>query len=399
MSKNRAKEELASQKTAEKQQLDASRLNIAMSKNRAKEELASQKTAEKQQLAASRLNITMARQREAAAAKFDKDAVTFKKDMSFLMMPLFNPGSVWATLFSGRQTFSAMSTEHGKAFRAEHMGGMSAEKATAILVGGATLLGFAVKGMTAAVGVLSKVLHDFVSGIRDSYDKARQLYAKALMSGLGLGFTTKRGVMASIIGVSEEDVLKFGDAMKYLNPKLEWATSNLAKTAPALAQVSYDFKILETDMEAMYATIGADLAPALEDLTHWFEVITQMATELYKQLPKDSTDSFAENTGQSLLNAVFGNAIGSAIGTLIGTQAKIVDATTKHDALKQPAAFMKQMGASHWEKMGLVVGRGGDSTNDLIRKSNMHLKKIADAVTKSVTHRGDFGMSPATANP
>ena len=61
---------------------------------------------------------------------------------------------------------------------------------------------------------------------------------------------------------------------------------------------------------------------------------------------------------------------------------------------------MKQLPASHWEKMGLQIGGGmGNVTNDLLRKSNLHLAKIAAAVTGTGGKpKSTFGMSPAVAN-
>ena len=132
-----------------------------------------------------------------AAARVMSDRANFMKDMSFLMMPLMNPGSVWATLFSTRQTFSAFSkTATGKGMVGGTLGG--AAMATGVLVGAATVLGVALMG-----------LKKIVSETGSAFEYARSSYAKSLMSGgLGVGFSIRRAALADILGVSEKDVFK-----------------------------------------------------------------------------------------------------------------------------------------------------------------------------------------------
>jgi hypothetical protein len=96
-----------------------------------------------------------------------------------------------------------------------------------------------------------------------AYENARQIYAKSLIGGMGLNFTVKRGTLASIMGVSEQDVFRFGAQMAYLNPKIEWATKILADTAKPLTQVSWEFKILEQNLAALFAKIANAAAPAI----------------------------------------------------------------------------------------------------------------------------------------
>src|ERR1700722_19222085 len=64
----------------------------------------------------------------------------------------------------------------------------------------------------------------------EAYDNATKIYAKSLMSGLGVGFTVKRGMLAEVLGVDEKDVLRFGYALAYLSPRLQFATDEISKS-------------------------------------------------------------------------------------------------------------------------------------------------------------------------
>ena len=325
---------------------------------------------------------------EKAAKKAAKDLVTFQKDMSFLMMPLFNPGSVWATLFSTRQTYSALNTEHGKSLLGSKMGGMSPLAGTAALVGGATALGLALKALTTTVQQTIA-----------AYERARQLYAKSLMSGLGLNLTVKRGMMASIMGVSEEDVLKFGAAMSYLNPKIEWASGVLARTTPELTRVAWEFDVLKVNLQAMFSLLASEGATSLTNFTAGLSVlikllsdswITRMGAGAISGIASTAVGAMTGGSGLGQLLAKLGFKGISEIGKLSGSGGS---------SIPSPQQFMKTLPASSWEKMGLVIGSSG-GVKDLIRESNKYLSEISKAVTGGggAVPRS-FGMSPMVANP
>ena len=324
--------------------------------------------------------------RKRKAEKLEQDVKDFKKDMSFLMMPLFNPGSMWASLFSGRQTFSALNTEHGTAFRAKHLGGMGAAGATALLVGGATAAGLALKALTVTV-----------KETLAAYENARQIYSKALQNGMGLQWSTKRGLLAQIMGVSEQDVFRFGAQMNYLNPKLEQAASILAKTATPLTQVSWEFKILKVDFESMFALIAEMGTPAVLGFTGALDGLIKWLTSHTSYL-----NALVNGAASGAASAILGNASGpmGAIMKMFGLYGSIQQAKS---AMPSPQAWMKQLPASHLEHMGLVVGGGGRSNYAQQTAKNTavavkYLQKIAMSVPVA-TPMGTFGMVPMTNNP
>ena len=133
------------------------------------------------------------------------------KNFSMLSGVTFSPGGGLTTMFAARQVFQGL---RERAAQQRLMGGqgqsigMSAG-ITAGLIVGATALGFALKGLAVTA---NKVI--------EAYEKQSRIYAKSLSSGLSIGFVQRRTILANIMGVSEEEVIRFGKAMEYLNPVL-----------------------------------------------------------------------------------------------------------------------------------------------------------------------------------
>ena len=320
---------------------------------------------------------------EKSIQKLMKDRATFLKDMTFLMMPLMNPGSVWASLFSTRQTFSALMTETGqrKLGKVGISGFAGAAGVTALLVGASTALGLAFMALK------KTVQETFLA-----YEAARKLYAKSLLSGLGLGLQTQRGLLASIIGVSETEVIKFGAAWAYLNPRIEHASKILAETAVPLTQVSWEWKIFQADLSAFAAKMAADIAPAMMEFIDSLSILLKLLDDHKATLIWNLQNSglgVANTTTKILANMIYG----------VTDKEVRAGAARGRGTMPDPQAYMKQLPVSAWERMGLVVGGGGNTTNELIMKSNQYLKVIAQAVTSGVPRASQFGLDPNVANP
>lgn len=242
------------------------------------------------------------------------------------------------------------------------------------------------------VKVLSLAFKALVAVIKETakaYENARQLYAKALTSGLGLNFTVKRGMLAEIIGVSDTEVIKFGAAMKYLNDQIEFSSYVLARTAPNLASVSWEFKVLQKNISAFFAELANIAAPSLRKFAMELSELVRGATVGAALLNK-AWNSFKwlipEETEISLLR--------EAYDKLVGIKDK--------GAAPNPSAWMKQLPASSWEKMGLVVSGGNNSTNDILRKQVSLLQTLPTMLKVLMGFSGtgrNFGMSPNSSNP
>lgn len=320
---------------------------------------------------------------ESSKRKDEKDLVTFRKDMSFLLMPLFNPGSMWATLFSARQTYSALNTEHGKNLLSK-MGGMGAGMGTLTLVGAATAAGFALMG-----------LKKTIDGVISAYSKGSQLYGKALSSGMGLGFTTKVSTLASIMGVSEQDVFRFGNQLKYLNPKLKDAQKILQETSQPLTQVDWQWKIMKLDLSAMFAKLASDAAPAMTKFITNLDVLIKFLTK--------SSDVIGETLSRIMKSSPlywFYRGTQWEANKLYGVTQSQVDKAYAPGKMPGPNAWMHQLPSSHWEKMGLVTMGGSSNYLRDIAKST---KETASALKQLVIKGGQtwqkWNMSPNTNNP
>ena len=310
-----------------------------------------------------------------AKMESQKDRAKFIKDATFAMMPLFNPTSVWGNLFATRQIFSAFSgTKTGTGLMAK--AGLSGTGGAALAAGGTV-------GVLLSVGLaikaLSKVMHESIAAYRD----APKLYAKAMTSGLGLKFVTKRTMLADIMGVSEQEVIKYGYAFQYLNPKIEWASAIMAKTNTNLTSVDWSFKIVGNDMKAMFATIANDAAPAMRKFLDGLHNVIEDVTEWYNKHKEQV----------ALQTKVFG-------WTMMPLQMLSLkyfsSKGTDTGPAPQPLSFMKQLPASSWEKMGLVIGGASGGQNPATQTAH-HTKGIL-AEQKKTNYYLARGGGAATFN-
>ena len=215
-------------------------------------------------------------------------------------------------------------------------------------------------------------------------ERAAKLYSSALQSGLGLGFSAKRGTLASIMGVSEQDVFRFGAQMAYLNPRIEQATSILSKTAVPLTQLNWNFKILETDIAALVSKITADMAPAISNFIIGLDELVKAFTRHWREI-KMITE---------ILNP--------ELFLIPLLQRKYNDANPAN--LPSPSSWMKQLPASQLEHMGLVIGGGSNNyardTAKNTRQLVVLMTKIASGAGKGIkSDVGPWGFSNITAQP
>lgn len=357
------------------------------------------------------------------AQRIERDAASYYKNMSMLMGPLMNPGGGLSTMFAARQVFSAFMTQHGQQQLAKFgLSGMAgAGIGTVALTGGAMALGFAFQG-------LKKVVDE----VANAYSRAASLYSKAMTSGMGLSFSAQRGMLAQIMGVSETEVFKFGDAMHYLNPKIKHASNVLAGNAKELTAVNWEFQVLQANLAASASIIAVKAAPAitrliekLNDLSNWINEHSEKIVAPFNAAASASRNeekyaafiNFAERfnlavegmhiqgqddiaTNMKLFRKGEKNPYTKAMDLFLKDWEK--SHPSNKSSIPDPSALMKQMPASAWEHMGMVVGGVSVSktTNDLIRKSNSYLQTIANAVGGGVPNSsGSFNLNPTVGNP
>lgn len=262
------------------------------------------------------------------------------KNLSFGALPLLRPGSLWGDFFAGRQIFSAFASKSasGSGSLASSLG-FSGGSASAAGATGITL------GALIAVGLALKGLEKIVSETARTYDRARLQYANALMSGgLPLGSSIKRSNLASVLGVSENDVYKFGAAVAQISPKIKYANEVLAKNALNLTSVAWEFKALGVNLDALFSSLGNIAAPALRKFAGGLSNIVNVI------------DKFVNNHPTLVGAAINGAAWAVGVGNFIGATGAL---GKDGGAAGAPRGYPNQLPAGNLEHMGLVIGNTG----------------------------------------
>jgi hypothetical protein len=141
--------------------------------------------------------------------------------------------------------------------------------------------------------------------------------------------------------------MQYGTAIAYLNHSLEFSTRILTRTNPTLTAVSWQIKIMEQNMKALWATIANEVAPPMITLANLFSDFAKSAAWAAQQMKNQLPIWY------QLWDAAMRMKMGAP-----GVPVSI-----------------NRLPSSSWEKMGLVLGQGG---------GNDYQKKTADATSKAV---------------
>jgi hypothetical protein len=272
-----------------------------------------------------------------------------------------------------------------------------------------------------------KLMREAIMQTLAAYERARQIYAKTVTSGFGTGMTVKRGMLAEIIGVSENDIFQFGAQIAYLNGQLEFAQKTITDNVTPLTQVSWGFKVMGENMKALWSQIAGALAPAINAITDDFnsfltvlgeseilkaigeeigavmiglndvvgiiEVVVNGFTTGFKIIA-DTISIFIMEILNLLshvpgLKKVGGWDTSTASADIVKQSTNLANEAQKvwnnmlgkgSKGMPQPMAYMKQMPASSWERMGLMIG-GGGGTNYGQQTAN-HTKPVPALLAK-----------------
>lgn len=216
----------------------------------------------------------------------------------------------------------------------------------------AAQMGAALAGLRVAVGyvrfafnALLVPLRAFYNLLKQTAEQARQNYAKALTSGgLPLEFTTRRNMLADAIGVGEQEVWQYANAVLYLNARIADATHSIAQSTPALAEFSYSSKALKYSTQAIRMSVTSEFAPAMRSVV---DVIRETVDRL-----RPAAQGFAVYWKGTLAGILAAQGNMSLAAML---------ARSKEGELGNPEAFSRRLPVSSWERMGLVVGMGGNN--------------------------------------
>lgn len=286
-------------------------------------------------------------------AQTQAQRASFLKNIGFAGIPLLSPGSVLGNLFASRQIFSGLSGPVGQGLLGKVGIGGTAGTVGATGVIMASLL---------AVGVALKALQAAIKGTIQAFEEASKLYAKSLLSGLGIQFTVHRNNLADVLGVSEKEVLQFGAAMAILGPKLRFASDTIARTTPNLTSVAWEFGILRKDLQALFFEMGNTAAPALRKFADGMGQIVNSINQFIQSSPKfvSILETFLEAAGGAITQ------IGKDIGPA-----------------PQPQGLMKQLPVSALERAGLVIG-GFSPVSDSAQRTAKATERTAKLLEKLV---------------
>ena len=213
-----------------------------------------------------------------------------------------------------------------------------------------------------------------------SANEAAELYAKTLQSGgLPLGFVSWRSSLASILGVSEDEVLSFAKAVDGLGERVKESTDIIARNAPELAKTSWEMRMLKLEWQAFWSAFAAAMSPVLlqilRDISAFLKPIT-MAAELINML------SEAKRNAQDLkLQGYEKWADLLPEGGIKGfIKEWITQSREELSKAPEPIAWSRRLPGSDWERKGLVLGgfgmAGGVGIEEPSRQTANNTKQI-----------------------
>lgn len=285
--------------------------------------------------------------------------------ISFLSAPVSNPTSLWGNLLTGVAVNRALSTGRGKSMLgAVGLGG----------TGGALAATVGIVGVAAAVGVALKGLGKVITEVTNAMDRASKLFVFKGLSGFGSDLASKRFTGAQVLGVSTEEVVKFGRAMNQLNPQLKQANENFVRTYRALTFTNWQFRVLGANVQSLFATIANSAAPALNAFANGISRIVNIIDRFAQANPNFAKLLAAAALSPIAMGAVpFMGGVGGAAAT-------------------GPEGAMPKKGSA-WESMGLVIG-GGDRQQQAFQLWRSQLKALEDIRRLLFPNKGNRAAQP-----
>jgi len=222
-----------------------------------------------------------------------------------------------------------------------------------------------------------------------SANEAAELYAKTLQSGgLPLGFVSWRSSLASILGVSEDEVLSFAKAVDGLGERVKESTDIIARNAPELAKTSWEMRMLKLEWQAFWSEFSKAMSPVLRQILRGISAFLKpftMAAELINKL------SEAKRYAQDLkLQGYEKWADLLPEGGIKGfIKEWITQSREELSKAPEPIAWSRRLPGSDWERKGLVLGgfgmAGGVGIEEPSKQTANNTTQIAKSVGTIVT--------------
>lgn len=215
-----------------------------------------------------------------------------------------------------------------------------------------------------------------------SANEAAELYAKTLQSGgLPLGFVSWRSSLASILGVSEDEVLSFAKAVDGLGERVKESTDIIARNAPELAKTSWEMRMLKLEWQAFWSEFSKAMSPVLRqilrDISAFLKLITMAAKliNIWREVKRNAQDFWADLLPEGGIKGFIKEWI---------TQSR-----EELSKAPEPIAWSRRLPGSDWERKGLVLGgfgmAGGVGIEEPSKQTANNTKQIAKSVRTIVT--------------
>ena len=285
----------------------------------------------------------------------------------------------------------------------------------------------AVAGVTAAMTALRYAAQQ----VNAAFERAASLYAKTLSSGgLGQNFVTRQSILASVIGVSEQQIMQYGNQIAVLNSQLALAIRTIAQTQPVLTATAWNFNVLKENLAAVWARVAAAVAPALNRL---YELISAFVKLV-------NVSGLATAVGVAFNALITACTLLAGVGVLAASAVMLLGTALK-DLIKNILTFghsgwadtkegfkdfkevlktmfsgngfnqgaptvgsnTARMPASSWERMGMVIGQtgGGTNWNQKTAQGVATLVSINQKIFNALSGHDTFGSfnNPNAAQP
>ena len=189
-----------------------------------------------------------------------------------------------------------------------------------------------------------------------SANEAAELYAKTLQSGgLPLGFVSWRSSLASILGVSEDEVLSFSQAVSGLGERVKDATDTIARNAPELAKTSWEWRMLKLEWQAFWSEFSKAMSPVLRELL-------RALSQYFHLLGNVIGFSNKQQREMSEMGLKFWGKVADFVpeGSIKeGMKKWLKEWRESISEAPPPTAWSRRLPGSDWERKGLVLGGFG----------------------------------------
>jgi len=289
------------------------------------------------------------------------------------------------------------------------------------IAGVLTKMNPAVAATTAAITALRYAAQK----VTEAYDRAASLYARNLSrGGLGQNFVTRQNILAGVIGVSEQDVMQYGNQIAVLNQKLQVAIRTISDAQPTLTATAWNFRVLKENLSALWANVAEALAPAINRITELLSALTKLSI----------LSGLATMVGTALevlielmtrMVAVTQIAVSAIMTMMTAIKDAFIwnfhpshgfkDTKAAFESLKEvlKAAFamdnkyrqtapnvgsnINRLPGSSWEHMGMVIGQTGGGTN-WNQKTAQGVAQLV-SLTQKMVNAVSNGNSGSFSNP